>query len=108
VKFAGAAAGDMNKLEGYMEQVVKSLSDATITGYKQVDNYWVQMRYYKPDGNVDEDAYTYLALYTIPKAVLDELVRKALDEAAVANRPRSPDEETARKRVKEAFAKEGL
>jgi len=108
VKFAGAAAGDMNKLEGYMEQVVKSLSDATISGYKQVDSYWVQMRYYKPDGNVDEDAYTYLALYTIPKAVLDELVRKALDEAAVANKPKSPDEETARKRVKEAFAKEGL
>lgn len=108
VKFAGAAAGDMNKLEGYMEQVVKSISDATISGYKQVDSYWVQMRYYKPDGSVDQDAYTYLALYTIPKAVLDELVRKALDEAAVANKPKSPDEETARKRVKEAFEKEGL
>ncbi|MCX7786788.1 MAG: hypothetical protein N2442_03715 [Spirochaetes bacterium] len=108
VKFAGAAAGDMNKLEGYMEQVVKSFSDTTVVGYKQVDSYWVQMRYYKPDGNVEEDAYTYLALYTIPKTVLDEQIRKALDEAAVANKPRSPDEETARKRVKDAFAKEGL
>lgn len=108
VKFAGAAAGDMNKLETYMEQVVKSFSDSTFAGYKQVDSYWVQMRYYKPDGSVDEDAYTYLALYTIPKATLDELVRKALDEAAEANKPKSPDEETARQRVKEAFEKEGL
>jgi hypothetical protein len=108
VKFAGAAAGDMNKLETYMEQVVKSFSDATFAGYKQKDSYWVQMRYYKSDGKVDEEAYTYLALYTIPKDTLDELVRKALDEANNANKPQSPEEQTARKRVQEAFSKERL
>lgn len=107
VKFAGAAAGDMNQLGTYMEQVVKSFSDATFAGFKQKDSYWVQMRYYKPDGNVDQDAYTYLALYTIPKATLDELVRKALDEAGNTVKPKTPEEQTARKRVQEAFA-EGL
>jgi hypothetical protein len=108
VKFAGAAAGDMNQLGTYMEQVVKSFSDASFAGFKQMDSYWVQMRYYKPDGNVDQDAYTYLALYNIPKATLDELVRKALDEAGNTVKPKTPEEQTARKRVEEALKKEGL
>jgi len=108
VKFAGAAAGDMNQLGSYMEQVVKSFSDATFTGFKQKDSYWVQMRYYKPDGNVDQDAFTYLALYTIPQATMDELVRKALEEAGQTVKPKTPEEQTARKRVQEAFEKEGI
>lgn len=108
VKFAGAAAGDMDELGTYMEQVVKSFSDATFAGYKLKDSYWVQMRYYRPDGNPDGDDFTYLALYTIPQATLDELVRKALDEAGEAVRPKTQEEQTARQRVQEAFEREGI
>jgi hypothetical protein len=100
-KFAGAAAGDMDMLETYMEQVVKTLAEATITGFKKVDDYWVQMRYYKPDGSVDEDAFTYLALYTVPEEILDEMVRNALDNTG--EKPDTEEEKTARDRVKEAF-----
>jgi hypothetical protein len=84
-----------------MEQVVKTLAEATITGFKKVDDYWVQMRYYKPDGSVDEDAFTYLALYTVPEEILDEMVRNALDNAG--EKPDTEEEKTARDRVKEAF-----
>ena len=83
----------MNKLESYMEQVVKSFSDASFSGFKQNDNYWVQMRYYKADGSVDAEAYTYLALYTIPKATMDSLVRKAMDDAATTVKPKTEDEQ---------------
>lgn len=108
VKFAGAAAGDMNQLGSYMEQVVKSFSDATFAGFRQRDSYWVQMRYYKPDNTPEQDAFTYLALYTIPKTTLDELVRKALDEAGNVVKPKTQEEQTARQRVQEAFGKEGI
>jgi hypothetical protein len=106
-KFAGAAAGDMNDLGTYMENTVKSLSDATFSGYRQRDSYWVQMRYYKPDGSPDREGYTYLALYTIPRNVLDKLISDALNGAESAEKPKTENEKTARDRVKEALA-EGL
>jgi hypothetical protein len=104
VKFAGAAAGDMDMLETYMEQTVKSLADATYTGFTKVDDYWVQMRYYKPDGDVDEDAFTYVILYKMPKDVLDELVQNSLENSEAVDKPKTEDEKTARNRVKEAFS----
>jgi hypothetical protein len=106
-KFAGAAAGDMNDLGSYMETTVKSLSDATFSGYRQRDNYWVKMRYYKPDGDVDSEGYTYLALYTIPRKTLDKLISDALGAADSGEKPKNENEKTARDRVKEALA-EGL
>jgi hypothetical protein len=106
-KFAGAAAGDMNDLGSYMEATVKSLSDATFSGYRQRDNYWVKMRYYKPDGSPDNEGYTYLALYTIPRNTLDKLISEALNGAESAEKPKTENEKTARDRVKEALA-EGL
>ncbi|MFP4300849.1 MAG: hypothetical protein ACLFPW_01860 [Spirochaetaceae bacterium] len=102
-KFAGAAAGDMDMLETYMEQVVQSFSDAQFSGYQPVEDYWVQMRYYNDDGSVDEDAYTYLVLYTIPEQTLDRMINEALDQAENENQPETEEEETARERVKEAF-----
>ena len=103
-KFAGAAAGDIDMVETYMEQVVQSLSDAEFSGYQPVDDYWVQMRYYNDDGSVEEDGYTYLVLYTIPKETLDRMIDEALDQAARQNQPDTEEEETARQRVEEAFA----
>lgn len=103
-KFAGAAAGDLDKLEVYMEAVTKVLAEATVTGYRKLADYWVQMRYYREDGSVDEDAYTFLALYGVDKTTLDDMVRKALEDADNQNKPKSEEEKTARDRVKEAFA----
>jgi len=101
VKFAGAAVGDMNMVENYMETVVDSLSDAQFSGYQPVADYWIQMRYYRDDGTVDEDAYTYYVLYTIPKTTLDRMIRDALDNAD--QKPATEEEVTARQRVKDAF-----
>lgn len=101
VKFAGAAVGDMNMVESYMEQVVQSLSDAEFSGYQPEADYWIQMRYYQPDGSVDEDAYTYLVMYTIPRTTLDGMIQDALENAD--DEPDTEEEVTARQRVREAF-----
>ncbi|TVR60114.1 MAG: hypothetical protein EA426_05680 [Spirochaetaceae bacterium] len=101
VRFAGAAAGDMDAIETYMEQVVQSFSDVEFSGYVPAADYWVQMRYYRPDGSVEEDAYTYLVLYQIPRTTLDRMIREALESV---DRATSEDEQTVRDRVKEAFA----
>jgi hypothetical protein len=103
-KFAGSAAGDMNDLVSYMENTVKSLSDATFSGYRERENYWIQQRHYKADGSVDRDDFTYYSLYTIPRSTLDQLVNKALNDADIADKPKTENERTARERVKEAFA----
>ncbi len=100
-RFAGAAAGDMDLVENYMEQVVASVSDATVSGYRRARDYWVRMRYFDSDGDVDEDAYTYVVLYTIPQDTLNRMVQDALDrnDGSVE----SEEERTVRDRVKEAF-----
>ena len=102
VKFAGAAVGDMDMVESYMEQVVLAFSDAQFSGYQRTADYWMQMRYYTPEGRVDEDAYSYYALYTIPRNTLDRMIRDALANAD-RNQPASEEEQSARDRVKEAF-----
>ncbi len=102
VKFAGAAVGDMDMLETYMEQVVLTFSDAQFSGYQRVSDYWMQMRYYTPEGRVDEDAYSYYVLYTIPRNTLDRMIRDALNNAG-RDQPVTQEEQRARDRVKEAF-----
>ena len=42
-KFVGAAAGDIDKLETYMEDVVKSVSEAQYSGARIVKQYWWQI-----------------------------------------------------------------
>jgi hypothetical protein len=101
VKFAGSAAGDMDRVDEYMEEVVSSLSSAQFSGYRPEADYWVELRYYDAEGEVAEEAYTYYVMYTIPKEILDRTVMKALEEADEESV--SPEARRARDRVKDAF-----
>jgi len=101
-KFSGAAVGDLDAIESYMEKVVASLAEARISGMKKEGDYWVQRRYFTPEGTVDEDAYTYIVLYSIQKEILDEQIQNALD--GVEEEPET--KVRAKDLVKEAF--EGL
>lgn len=99
-RFAGAAAGDLDMVESYMEQVVATFSDQQFSGYRAARDYWVRMRYFDTDGQVEEDAYTYVVLYTIPQTTLDRMVQDALDGA---DTQLTEEQATVRDRVKEAF-----
>jgi len=105
--FAGAAAGDKDKLDAYMEQVVKTMSSATYSGAKRKQDYWARIRETKPDGAVS-DYFEYYLLVTIPKDVLDQQIKKALDGADTAVKPKTEEEKVARDRVKKALETEGL
>jgi hypothetical protein len=106
-KFVGAAAGDIDKLETYMEDVVKSVSEAQYSGARIVKQYWWQIRRSKADGGI-EDVYEYYVLYTVDKAQIDAAIKRALDENDQKVKPKSEDEQTARDRVKKVMESEGL
>jgi hypothetical protein len=103
VTFAGSAVGDTDFVENYMEQVVSSVSEAQFSGFRPVAEYWIQMRYFTPEGDVEEDAYTYYVLYTIDESTLDGMIDRALEEAAQEVTPQTDEEQRARQRVEEAF-----
>ena len=106
-KFVGAAAGDKDKLETYMEEVVKSISKAQFSGARKKASYWWQIRKVGADGSVEE-VYEYFLLYYVPKEQIDGAIRRALEEADKRIKPKSEDEKTARERVKKAIESEKL
>ena len=101
-KFVGAAAGDRNELETYLEEVVKSVSEAQYSGARVEQDFWVKRR--KLSDNTED--YRYLFLVTVPRQQIDDAIQRALNEAEEARNP-SPNKQTAIDRVKSAFD-EGL
>ncbi|HOX13107.1 MAG TPA: hypothetical protein P5117_06290 [Spirochaetia bacterium] len=102
--FAGAQVGDKDKIETYMERVVKSVSEARFSGFLKAADWWVQIRWYKPDGKktFDRDEFRVLQLYTVDKAVLEQQLQKILSGEAAAE-PKTPEKERAMQAVQQAF-----
>lgn len=105
-KAAAAAAGDKDRIDGYLEDIVKTITDTELSGFKKESDYWVQMRYFDADGKPEADDFTYIALYSISKKTLDRLINDAISGADKI-KPKTEEERTVRERVKEAL-KEGL
>jgi hypothetical protein len=102
-KFVGAEVGDKDKVEVYMENVTKTLAEATITGLRQVDNYWIKLQVGR-----QQPYYRALALYMVPKAEIDSAIARALEAEAARVAPASDNERTARERVQAVFREEGI
>jgi hypothetical protein len=100
-KFVGAAAGDRNSLETYLEEVVKSVSEAQYSGARVEEDFWVKRR----KASDDSEDYRYLFLVTVPKQQIDDAIKRALEEAD--EKEPTADKKTAIDRVKQAFD-EGL
>jgi len=99
-KFVGAEVGDRNLMEAYMENVVKSLSDAQLNGLR-IQNFWTKVRVTDPDGRV-RDVFRVRVLATVPKQTLDTLIRRALD-GTERERPLTEGQRAARARVRQAI-----
>ncbi len=106
-RFVGAAAGDVDRIETYMENVVDTTSQAEFSGLTRANEWWVRVRVHDPEGEAFEEEYRYTVLYTIQRDLMDEQVRRAIDEAA-AEEELTDEEQTVRDRVKERFEQEGL
>jgi hypothetical protein len=105
--FVGAAAGDIDKLETYLENVVKTVSEAQYSGARIVKQYWWQIHKARADGGI-EDVYEYYVLYTVDKQQIDAAIKRALEENDLKLKAKTEDEQTARDRVKRAMESEGL
>ena len=102
-KFAGAAVGDKDMLETYMEQVVKSLSVAEFSRVVIEDEFWIK-RQSKKSGDIE---FRYLFLVTVPKSEIESAIERVFGDSAAKVKPKTEEETAARDRVKEAF-KEGF
>ena len=100
-KFAGAQVGDKDMIETYMENVTKSLAEAQFSGARRRDDYWVK----KQEG--EDKFYTYIMLVTVPKAMIDDAIDRALQDEGAKAQPKTEEEKTARARTREIFS-EGL
>lgn len=101
-RFAGAAVGDKDMVETYMENVVKSVSAATFSRVVIEDEFWIKKQS-KASGEVE---FRYLFLVTVPRGEIDAAIKRIFSDADDANKPKTEEEKVARERVKEIFEKE--
>ena len=102
-KAVAAANGNKNVMGAWTQEVTKSLSEATINGLKKESDYWVLERFYDAKGDVKGDFYTALILYSVPKAILDEIVKEAVKKANGNVPPKTPEDQKAYEMVQQAF-----
>jgi predicted small lipoprotein YifL len=102
--FAGAQVGDKDKIETYMERCVKSVSEIKFSGFQKAADWWVQIRWYKPDGKKtwDRDEFRVLQLYTVDKTILQTQLDKILT-GEEANEPKTPEKQRAMDMVQQSF-----
>lgn len=101
-KAVAAAAGDKDLITGYLEDIVKTITNTRLSGFKKVSDYWIQQRYYNAKGEPESDDYTYLVLYSIPKSTLDRLISDAIT-GADEKKPKTEEEARVRDLVRNAI-----
>ena len=97
-KFVGAAVGDMDMLETYMEEVVMSVSEADFSGVRTEDKFWIKKQNKNKTSDIE---FRYLFLVTVPQTEIDLAIERAFGDSQ--SKPKTEEEETARDRVKDAF-----
>lgn len=102
--FAGAQVGDLSSISTYMERVVKLVSEATFSGFEPGPDWWVQIRWYKPDGKktFDHDEFRFLKIYSIDKKILMTQL-EAIMSGAKAEEVKTPEQTRATDLAQQAF-----
>jgi len=100
--FAGAQVGDKDKIETYMERVVKIASETKFSGFMMEDSWWTYLQTYTPEGKPDTRTYRVIQLWTIDKDMLTQQLDMILKGAA-ADEPKTPEKERAIEAVQNAF-----
>lgn len=102
-KAVSAAEGNKDKVAAFTKELVSIVSQSTINGLKRESDYWVLQRWYNADGEAEGDYYSSLILYSIPKAILDGIVKEAIKMANGKVPPATPEEKDAQETVMKAF-----
>jgi hypothetical protein len=106
--FSGAQVGDKNKIEDYMERVVKSVADVRFSGFQKAADWWVQYRWYKDQNKrkIDRDEFRVFQLYTVDKSILSDQLNRILDNEAAKEPANTPDKQKAIGLVTESVKKD--
>jgi hypothetical protein len=100
--FAGAQVGDKDKIETYMERCVKSVSEATFTGFAQESDWWVKLQTFTSDGKADKQIFRVIQVWGIDKDVLSKQIDAVL-KGESANEPKTPEKQRAMDLVQQSF-----
>jgi hypothetical protein len=100
--FAGAEVGDQDFVETYFENVVKTVSETEVNGFRKYGDFWVLKEYTNSDGSAGRREYAYYTLYTIDEAIVEELVGRAINGLT----PETEEEVSARERVRQIMNEE--
>lgn len=105
-KAVSAAAGNADSIDGYTKELVKIVSEANMSGLKKETDYWTYRRYFKADGDVEGDFYATFMLYSVPRKVLDGIIKDAIAKANEKEKPKSQEEIDLRNMVNKAMTEE--
>jgi len=105
-KAVSAAAGNADAIDGYTKELVKIVSEANMSGLKKETDYWTCRRYFKADGDVEGDFYATFMLYSVPRKVLDGIIKDAIAKANEKEKPKSQEEIDLRNMVNKAMIEE--
>lgn len=101
--FAGAQVGDKDKIETYMERAVKSVSEATFTGFAMEGDWWAKLQNFTSDGKPADQVYRVIQLWTIDKDILKQQIQKQLAGAAATETAPTPEKQKAIDLVQQSF-----
>ncbi len=100
--FAGAQVGDKDKIETYMERAVKSVSEATFTGFAMESDWWAKLQTFTSDGKADKQVYRVIQIWSIDQDSLKQQINAVLKGAAAAE-PVTADKQKAIDLVQQSF-----
>jgi hypothetical protein len=101
--FAGAQVGDKDKIETYMERAVKSVSEATFSGFAMESDWWVKLQTFTSDGKADKQVYRVIQIWGIDKDSLKAQVDKVLKGEADKEPAKTPEKQKAMDLVQQSF-----
>ncbi len=100
--FAGAQVGDKDKIETYMERAVKSVSEATFSGFTMENDWWAKLQTFTPKGKPDKQVYRVIQIWGIDQDSLKTQINAILTGAAAAE-SKTEDKQKAIDLVQKSF-----
>lgn len=89
-------------------RAAETISKAKITGLRKRGEFWVKKRFFNKKGDIEKEIYEAKVLYTVPREIIDELIRNELKKALGQTVPSMSEEDKASAARAEDIFKNGL